>query len=92
MKSIISNEQKCYVCGTTLNLHRHHIIHGYAFRKVSEKYGLWVYLCAYHHNMSNEGVHFNRELDLHLKQLAQRKFEEVYPEKEFIKELGRNYL
>ena len=91
-KSIIDNERRCYVCHTTQNLHKHHIVHGYAFRKVSEEYGLWVYLCAYHHNMSNEGVHFNRELDLKLKRLAQQKFIEKYPDKDFIKELGRNYL
>ena len=91
-QSIISNERQCFVCHTTQNLHKHHIIHGYAFRKVSEHYGLWVYLCGYHHNLSNEGVHFNKELDIKLKRLAQEKFQEKYPDKDFIKELGRNYL
>lgn len=91
-QSIISNERECFVCHTTQNLHKHHIFRGYAFRKVSEHYGLWVYLCGYHHNLSNEGVHFNKELDTKLKQLAQKKFMEKYPDKDFIKELGRNYL
>lgn len=92
MKSIISNERQCFVCHTTFNLHRHHIIYGMANRKQSEKYGCWVYLCAYHHNMSNEGVHFNKELDIKLKRLAQQKFIETYPDLDFIKEFGRNYL
>lgn len=90
--SIISNERQCFVCHTTQNLHKHHIIHGYAFRKVSEHYGLWVYLCGKHHNLSNEGVHFNKDLDTKLKKLAQEKFQEKYPDKSFIKEFGRNYL
>lgn len=42
--------------------------------------------------MSNDGVHFNRELDFNLKKLCQKKFEEVYPELEFLKIFGRNYL
>ncbi len=91
-KSLISNEKKCWVCETTQDIHKHHIFRGYAFRKVSEEYGCWVYLCGKHHNLSNEGVHFNKELDLCLKKLAQKRFEEEYPELSFIKIFGRNYL
>ena len=92
MKSLISNEKKCYVCGTTQNIHLHHIYRGYAFRKVSDKYGCWVYLCGYHHNLSNEGIHFNKELDTRIKQLCQRKFQEAYPDLDFRKIFGRSYL
>ena len=41
--------------------------------------------------MSNEGVHFNKDLDNGLKQLTQKKFEETYPDKDFLKIFGRNY-
>ena len=52
-----------------------------------------VWLCGMHHNMSNEGVHFNKALDTHLKQLAQTKFEEeIGTREEFLKQFGRNYL
>lgn len=65
---------------------------GMANRKKSEKYGCWCYLCAKHHNMSNEGVHYNKALDSKLKKYAQKKFMEVYPELDFLKIFGRNYI
>lgn len=42
--------------------------------------------------MSNEGVHFNRELDLKLKRECQAKFEETHSREEFMKIIGKNYL
>lgn len=90
-KSIICNERECLVCKTTLGLHKHHVFEGNANRKLSEKYGCWCYLCAKHHNMSNESVHFNKVLDNKLKKYAQSKFEEAYPELDFLKTFGRNY-
>ena len=91
-KSIISIDRKCYVCGTTQNLHKHHCIFGVANRRLSEKYGLWVYLCIYHHTEGKEAVHNNRELDLKLKEECQRRFEENGTREEFVKIFGRNYL
>lgn len=92
MKSIIQNEKQCFVCGTTLNLHDHHIIYGTSNRKQSEKYGLKVWLCQEHHT-GNTGVHFDRDLDLHLKKLAQEHFEaHIGARNEFIRVFGRNYL
>lgn len=91
-RSIISNERYCLVCGTPFNIHKHHIFFGTANRKNSEKYGCWCYLCSRHHNMSNEGVHFNKILDSKLKQQAQKAFEYQYPELSFLKIFGRNYL
>lgn len=92
MKSIIQSSKCCYVCHTRQNLHRHHIIYGSGNRSKSEQYGLTVWLCARHHNMSNEGVHCgNKELDLELKKLAQKKFEETYC-KSFLETFGRNYM
>jgi hypothetical protein len=38
-------------------------------------------------------VHFNKELDLKLKEMAQRYYEENYGTREdFIKEFGKSYL
>lgn len=93
MKSIVSNLRCCYVCGRTYPLHRHHIFYGTSNRKQSEKYGCWVYLCPMHHNMSNAGVHFNREFDLKLKKIGQEAFEmECGNRQDFITIFGRNYL
>lgn len=91
--SIVSNEPECLVCLTTRNLHRHHVYGGVGRRSKSEKYGCWVYLCARHHNMSNDGVHFNKELDLRIKRMCQKRWEDKYGTREdFIKVFGSNYL
>ena len=90
-KSILQNEKVCYVCGRTYNLHKHHIFGG-ANRNTSERNGFTVYLCAYHHNLSNEGVHFNRTLDLDIKKQCQAEYEKTYKREEFMKLIGKNYL
>lgn len=93
MKSIIHDEEQCFMCGTTLNLHSHHIFGGTANRRLSEKYGLKITLCARHHNMSDEGIHFNRDFDLAMKELAQRKFEEKIGSRETFRDIfGKSYL
>ena len=90
-KSVIQNEKECFVCKTTSNLHDHHIFFGNANRKLSEKYGYKVWLCQAHHT-GNNGVHFNRRLDLYLKAIAQVKFEQEHTREEFIKTFGKSYL
>ena len=92
MKSIIQNEKECFVCKTTYGLHEHHCFEGTGRRKQSEQYGLKIWLCGRHHNLSNEGVHFNKELDLQIKRIAQRKFEEKHSREDFIKIFGRNFI
>lgn len=93
MKSIISNDKKCFVCGAKEGLNRHHIYAGYSNRRNSEKEGCWVYMCAKHHNMSNEGVHFNKEFDLYLKKFCQATWEmENGSREEFRKIFGKSYL
>ena len=70
----------------------HHCIYGVANRKLSDKYGLIVPLCQEHHT-GDTGVHKNRDFDLHLKKLAQEKFNSVYgADKSFIEVFGKNYL
>ena len=91
-KSIISIDRECWVCKTTKDLHRHHVYAG-CNRGLSEAYGCWVYLCPHHHNMSNEGVHFNHDLDVMLKKTTQRKWEEIYGDREKFRIIfGRSYL
>lgn len=92
MKSILQTEKECFVCKTTYNLHDHHIFYGNSNRKNSEKHGLKVWLCGYDHNLSDAGVHFNKELDLELKQHAQRVFEETHTREEFRAIFGKSWL
>lgn len=91
-RSILSNEKECLVCGTTYNIHKHHIFYGRANRKLSEKWGCWCYLCARHHNLSTEGVHFNHPLDLKLKQHCQQVFEQDHTRQEFRAIFGKSWL
>ena len=90
-KSLISDEKECWRCGATSQLHKHHIFPG-AARKSSEKYGCWVYLCGKHHNLSLEGVHFDRKFDNDLRKLCQAKFEEKYGHDKFMEVFHRNLL
>jgi len=92
MKSILQKHKRCFVCGKTENLECHHIFYGTAFRHLSERYGLKVWLCEEHHR-GNSGVHGrNRDLGLRLMRLAQRKFEEKYSRAEFMRLFKRNRL
>ena len=94
MKSIIQNEKKCFICGTTNWLEEHHIFEGTANRKISEKYGLKIFLCHRHHNEPPYGVHHDKEKMLMLKQIGQEKFMKYYnkTKEEFIEMFGKNYL
>lgn len=90
-KSLLQNEKKCYITGSTNNLHQHHV-YGGCNRKNSDKYGCWIWLRADWHNLSSYGVHFNKELDLKLKRECQKKFEEKYSHEKFMEVFKRNYL
>lgn len=93
MRSILQDKKESYISGSTYNLEEHHIFFGTANRKVSEKNGLKVWLTAEEHR-GTYGVHgkFGRNLDLKLKQDAQRKYEENHTREEFIKLIGKSYL
>lgn len=95
MKSIMQNKKECFITGRTTGLHRHHIFYG-KNRSLSEKYGLWIWICAELHNMGDYGIHgkYGRELDMQLKQDAQRRAMEVYgwSTEDFIRIFGRNYI
>ena len=93
-ESLLSNEKRCVVCSATVDLHRHHIFFGDPNRKLSEEDGCWCWLCAKHHNGSNFGVHFDRELDLVLKKRCQKVWEEAHngDRDRFRRRYGKSYL
>lgn len=90
--SILQDRKECFITGSTENLHKHHIFGGNPGRKLSEEYGCWVYLRGEYHNLSKKGVHFDKELDLELKRMAQRAFEERWGHEKFMEVFGKNYL
>jgi hypothetical protein len=89
--SILHDMNKCFVCKKPRQA-IHEIYFGTANREQSIKYGCCVGLCHEHHNMSNAGVHYNKELDLKLKRLCQKQFTRVYPSLDFVSIFGKNYL
>ncbi len=92
MKSIIQEEKRCYLCGSTVGLEKHHCIHGSGWRQRADRWGLTVWLCAYHHRDNKHGVHGDAKLDNWFKQLAQRTFEKKYSHDKWMSIFGRNYL
>lgn len=75
-------------------LHRHEVFFGTGNRKKSIEYGLVVFLKPEMHNMSDFGVHFNRDFDLQLKKIGQKTAMEYYglTVADFIREFGANYI
>ena len=90
-ESIVQAEKECFFCGSVVGLERHLIFAGTANRKVSEKYGLTVWLCHRHHTGA-DGAQYDKALNLQLKEEAQKAFESIYSNDEWMKVIGRNYL
>ena len=92
-KSIIQKEMdRCFICGTTRNLHIHEVFFGTANRQKSIDWGCYCKICNYHHNGSDNSVHFNRKMRHDLQVFTQRKFEELYGHEKFMEVFGKNYL
>lgn len=91
-KSIMQTDRACYFCGRLDGLERHHVFGGVANRKISETYGLCVYVCHKHHTDPKEGVQYNKEMNLKLKQDAQMAFQKYYSRKVWMQLIRKNYL
>lgn len=88
--SILTDDlSHCFICGATK--HSIHEIYFGRNRVNSMKWGCCVPLCFNHHTGS-EGVHNVPALDSLLKQMCQLKFNEVYPEVDFMSIFMKNYL
>ena len=106
-KSILQpNDGTCYICSEIHSDYRmkqvqeHHIFYGSANRAVSEAEGFKVYLCPSHHQYTYDcnpeaihgNPHYERSLDMWLKQTAQRKYEATHSREDFLRLIGKNYL
>lgn len=100
-KSIMQDKHcgECYLCNMLLGIdtpapirEEHHVMHGTANRKLSEHYGLKVYLCPYHHRTGPQAVHRCHQTDILLKQAAQKVFERKYSHEKWMEVFGKNYL
>lgn len=90
-ESIMQGNKASYLSGRTDWLEKHHI-YGGANRKLSEKYGLWVWLTHDEHNEPPHGVHHCREARLELQKQGQLAFMAKYPGEDFQAIFGRNFL
>lgn len=91
-KSIIVDcMENCFICGSPY-VEVHHMIYGRGRRELSDRYGLVIPLC-YEHHRGQTGVHFNPDFSLAMKQLAQRKYEERFGNRESFRTIfGKSYL
>lgn len=88
--SIITNDLKhCFVCGKPKNA-LHEVFYG-SYRLVSIRWGMVIPLCSFHHAEGKYSVHFDRDLDLKLKKMAQTIFEKKYSHDLFMKEFKIDY-
>lgn len=83
--------RECFICGRTDWVEMHHI-YGGSRRKKSDKYGLVVPLCKWHHTEPPHGAHASKATATLLKMYGQHKFEETHTRAEFMREFGKNYL
>ena len=99
-KSILHDKDgTCYLCMALDNdyrlhahLEEHHVIPGPAGRRISEEYGLKVYLCLPHHRGSAAAVHQNHDTMLLIQRDAQQAFERTRTREDWMRTVGRNYL
>jgi len=83
---------QCAVCGKTRELQWHHIIHGVANRKLSDKYGLTCWLCMdCHEHLHSSPDERWRDIDNQLKVAAQRKFEDQCGHDAWMQTFNKNY-
>jgi len=97
MNSILqTNKLICFRCNRICRCEEHHIFDGNPNRKLSEKYGLKVYLCHDCHNRDakHKSIHFDADEMLKLQRLGQKAFMNYYKKSadEFREIFGKNYL
>jgi hypothetical protein len=89
-KSIMQHDKYCFLCFRSTGLERHHVFAGVANRKISEKYGLWIWLCHDCHT-GKDGAQYSKEIGLKLKHAAQRAFEKDHSRNQWMQIIGKNY-
>lgn len=93
LTSVFTDNMDACIFTGSYEVERHHIF-GAANKSRSEEYGYVVPLrYDLHPNGARADMRYAKEIDTHLKQMAQRHYEENKGTRDdFIKEFGRNYL
>lgn len=73
--------------------HKHHIFEGTGTKALSEKYGLFFWIAPQDHLACfDDSFHNNIGLQKEIKKMGQKAFMQHYPELDFVKIFGQNYL
>lgn len=92
MNSIIQSKKECYATGATNGLQLHHVFKA-SRRKLSDKYGLTVWLRADVHRLMHDHNAPYDTLENDLKSVAQQAFEDNGGTRnDFMRIFGCNYL
>ena len=89
-KSILTDDlSKCIICGANRQ-ELHEIYFG------KNRYNSIIWDCVaplcYEHHRGNNGVHHNHQLDLYLKQICQKRFQELHPDIDFRSIFYKSYI
>lgn len=77
------------VRGNRGKYHKHHVLYGFANRRLSDEDGLVIFLTPEQHEM----IHRNHEYNMYARKEAQRTWESVNGSRtDFIERYGKNYL
>ena len=87
-KSIMQDDKKCFITGSTEQLDIHHCLHGIR-RKAADKWGCWVWLRRDIHMELHDK---NKALDRMIEKACQERFEELYGHQKFMEVFGKSYL
>lgn len=91
-RSIVQQgDPRCFFCGRTVGLERHHILGGVANRPLSEQYGLWIWCCHDDHT-GKDGVQYNKAKAESVKRLGQIAFEARHSHAEWMDIFKKNYI
>ena len=100
-KSIMHDKKDgtCYLCmlldgdyRRRSGLQEHHAMPGTANRKLSERYGLKVYLCMWHHTAGPNAAHNDINSRRLIQKRAQEAFERIHSHEEWMEAFGRNFI
>lgn len=101
MKSIMQDTKECFLCrieaGAEVELpdyglELHHIMNGVANRKLSDQYGLTIWLCPEHHRTADWAVHRNAGTMRRIKAMGQDRFERIHGHEKWMAVFGKNYI
>jgi len=84
-------ENKCAVCGLPYAC-THEVFGGTGKRQLSIKYKMQIHLCYRHHLDHKAGIHYNLIFRNKIQREYQKKFNKMYPDLDFEKIFGKNYL